>query len=175
MVVSLDSTPPLTQHYNKILPHTWRTTTCLETLQNDNVPEEVQELPLIDLAALTSSDKAERAKCALQIVQASSEWGFFQVVNHGISPELFSNMRREQIELFNAPFSRKSTCGLLNNSYRWGTPTATSLDHFSWSEAFHIPLTKISNQACYGEFSSLRYVFTTCINKIVHAHTSIRF
>ncbi|KAL8520728.1 hypothetical protein ACS0TY_011323 [Phlomoides rotata] len=159
MVVALDSTPPLTQHYNKILPHrTWRTTTCLDTLQNNNVCEESKELPVIDLAALANTDEGERVNCALQIIRAASEWGFFQVVNHGISPKLFSEMRREQTELFNAPFSRKSTCGLLNNSYRWGTPTAMSPDHFSWSEAFHIPLTKISDHACYGEFSSLREV-----------------
>ncbi|XP_061949966.1 gibberellin 2-beta-dioxygenase 6-like [Populus nigra] len=46
--------------------------------------------------------------------------------------------------------------GVLNNSYRWGTPTATCPKQFSWSEAFHIPISKVFEQACYGEFSSLR-------------------
>ncbi|KAH6773958.1 gibberellin 2-oxidase 8 [Perilla frutescens var. hirtella] len=124
-------------------------------LQNE---DGCQELPVIDLAGLTSKDEGARAKCASEIAVASSEWGFFQVVNHGISPKLLSQMRKEQIELFNVSFSRKSTCGLLNNSYRWGTPTATAPDNFSWSEAFHIPLAKISDQSCYGEFSSLREV-----------------
>ncbi|KAL3583299.1 hypothetical protein D5086_014360 [Populus alba] len=33
--------------------------------------------------------------------------------------------------------------GVLNNSYRWGTPTATCPKQFSWSEAFHIPISKV--------------------------------
>ncbi|WRX16220.1 Oxoglutarate/iron-dependent dioxygenase - like 10, partial [Theobroma cacao] len=49
---------------------------------------------------------------------------------------------------------------LLNNSYTWGTPTATCPKQFSWSEAFHVPLTKVSDEACYGEFTSLREVMT---------------
>ncbi|KAK6146644.1 hypothetical protein DH2020_020513 [Rehmannia glutinosa] len=156
-MVMLESNPPLAQVYHKISSVK---TICerAHVLQSEDECEKFEHLPLIDLKGLTSSDDDERATCALKIVHASSEWGFFQVVNHGISPKLLSQMRREQIELFNASFSRKSTCGLLNNSYRWGTPTATSPDNFSWSEAFHIPLTKISDQACYGEFSSLREV-----------------
>ncbi|KAI3453233.1 hypothetical protein Pfo_009896 [Paulownia fortunei] len=159
-MVLVESNPPLAQGYNKILHLCCsRNNTCERTeLQSEDECEIFEELPLIDLGSLTSNDEGERAKCAVEIVRASSEWGFFQVVNHGISPKLLNQMRREQIELFNASFSRKSTCGLLNNSYRWGTPTATSPDNFSWSEAFHIPLTKISDQDCYGEFSSLREV-----------------
>lgn len=94
--------------------------------------------------------------CAKAICKASSEWGFFQVVNHGISPELLKKMRKEQELLFQTPFEKKSTCGLLNNSYRWGSPRARSHINFSWSEAFHIPLTKIAEESCYGEFTSLR-------------------
>lgn len=54
-------------------------------------------------------------------------------------PWLLRRMRREQVKLFQAPFERKATCGLLNNSYRWGSPRATCPKQFSWSEAFHIP------------------------------------
>lgn len=156
-MVALESTPPLAQHYTKIL-HSKRIT-CHDNsdLQSKDGCQKVQELPVIDLAGLNSDDECTRAKCASEIVAASSEWGFFQVVNHGVNPRLLGKMRKEQIELFNASFSRKSTCGLLNNSYRWGSPTAATPDNFSWSEAFHIPLTKISDQSCYAEFSSLRY------------------
>ncbi|KAL3502217.1 hypothetical protein ACH5RR_036666 [Cinchona calisaya] len=118
------------------------------------------ELPLIDLSVLKNGDDDEARKldCINAIAKASSGWGFFQVVNHGVSLELLSKMRNEQMKLFQAPFEKKASCGLLNNSYRWGTPTATCPKQFSWSEAFHIPLTKISDESSYGEFSSLREV-----------------
>ncbi|KAF7827517.1 gibberellin 2-beta-dioxygenase 8-like [Senna tora] len=125
------------------------------------------ELPLIDLEGLITKmcDERERQACCAAICKAACEWGFFQVVNHGIKPQLLRRMRREQVKLFDMPFEKKATCGLLNNSYRrsklvsrWGSPTATRPNQFSWSEAFHIPLTKISEPACWGDFSSLREV-----------------
>lgn len=157
----IESDPPLLQHYEARFNHPVEVPPALECdeRQNEVVMEECQ-LPLIDLNGLRlkCQDERERLACSTAICRASSEWGFFQVVNHGISPRLLQNMRREQVKLFQTPFENKATCGLLNNSYRWGTPTATCPNQFSWSEAFHIPLTKISEEACYGEFISLREV-----------------
>lgn len=158
-MVLIESNPPLAQDYDKVLQYHCSTKRTMVLQRDDHKREIAETLPVIDLLGLMSIDERERAKCAAEISRASSEWGFFQVVNHGVSPKLLSQMRREQINLFNASFAIKSSCGLLNNSYRWGTPTATSPDNFSWSEAFHIPLTKISNENCYGEFPSLRYTF----------------
>lgn len=147
----VDSNPPLLHHYGALLHHP--SNDSIPQCHENHITEECQ-LPLIDLDGLKSLDRLE---CSRAICRASSEWGFFQVVNHGISPELIKKMRREQMKLFSAPFEKKQTSGLLNNSYRYGTPTATHPTQFSWSEAFHIPVTKISEQACYGEFTSLRY------------------
>ncbi|KAL6652364.1 hypothetical protein ACP70R_011289 [Stipagrostis hirtigluma subsp. patula] len=122
---------------------------------------EERELPMIDVKCLTSSGGrgAEREACADAMARAAEEWGFFQVINHGVSRGLLEEMRREQARLFRLPFETKAKGGLLNGSYRWGTPTATSLRHLSWSEAFHVPLATISGKDCdYGELASLRGV-----------------
>ncbi|XP_059649847.1 gibberellin 2-beta-dioxygenase 8-like [Cornus florida] len=175
----IESNPPLLHNYAELL-HEYQyssssgtgtgTGTCAADVhdqQRDNsthpshqvVAMEECDLPLIDLSNLRSEDERQRVACAREISRVSSEWGFFQVVNHGISLELLRKMRREQVKLFKAPFESKATCGLLNNSYRWGSPTATSPKQFSWSEAFHIPLIKISEEASYGDqFSTLREV-----------------
>ncbi|KAM0945238.1 putative gibberellin 2-beta-dioxygenase [Dioscorea sansibarensis] len=102
------------------------------------------ELPLIDLSKLQNGNKKDFSNCTAAIAKASSEWGFFQVLNHGISHELLGEMKEEQKKLFKLPFEKKVTSKLLNDSYRWGTPSATSLNQFSWSEAFHFPLSDIS-------------------------------
>uniref|UniRef100_A0A7N0VBN8 gibberellin 2beta-dioxygenase n=1 Tax=Kalanchoe fedtschenkoi TaxID=63787 RepID=A0A7N0VBN8_KALFE len=116
------------------------------------------ELPLIDLSGMKSRIPQVRQECAMSIAKASMEWGFFQVVNHGISLRLLRDMRREQVKLFDTSFEQKASCGILNNSYRWGNPTATSATQFSWSEAFHVPLEKMSDDSCFGDFISLRNV-----------------
>ncbi|KAE8730045.1 Gibberellin 2-beta-dioxygenase 8 [Hibiscus syriacus] len=150
-----NSDPPLLNHYVAPSSHSTR---CDEP-QTRLVIEECR-LPSIDLSGLSSRDGTVRRACVSTICRASSEWGFFQVLNHGISPRLIEKMRSEQVKLFTTPFERKASSGLLNNSYRWGNPRATCPKQFSWSEAFHVPLTKVSDEACYGEFISLREVMT---------------
>jgi hypothetical protein len=153
----LQSNPPLLQHYGELVLHPAEFPALVCDEHKKGAAMEECQLPLIDLDDLNSGNERERLACSRAICRASSEWGFFQVVNHGMSPELLRRMRREQVKLFQTPFERKTTWGLLNNSYRWGTPTATSPKQFSWSEAFHIPLSQISEGACYGEYNSLRY------------------
>lgn len=117
------------------------------------------ELPMIDLRSLASKDEAERKAGIAEIAKASSEWGFFQVRGHGISTELLKEMRRQQEKLFGMPFEEKASSGILDGSYRWGTPTAATLENFSWSEAFHVPLAKLADEDCCGEeLKSLRGV-----------------
>lgn len=103
------------------------------------------QLPLIDLSSLTgagSSSILEKERCKRQIIEASKQWGFFQVVNHGISNELLKKLNVEQMKLFRQPYDQKSSSNsFLSNTYRSGTPTPRN--QFSWSEAFHIPLSDI--------------------------------
>ncbi|CAL9090970.1 unnamed protein product [Musa textilis] len=147
--------PPLADSYQEL---SFKSTQA-ELRQHDQDCEAIAEceLPMIDLRGLRSCNEEERHACVEAIAKASTEWGFFQVMNHGISRELLEEMWREQIKLFELPFEKKARSTLLNDSYRWGTPTATSLQQFSWSEAFHVPIAKISEKgSCHGEFSSLR-------------------
>ncbi|XP_058756508.1 gibberellin 2-beta-dioxygenase 8-like [Vicia villosa] len=106
-----------------------------------------EQLPLIDLERLNNKD--EREECMKEISEAASEWGFFQVINHGISNEVMENMISEQMKLFREPFvnklSAETVFNLSPNTYRWGNPCATKLRQLSWIEAFHFPLTDIPN------------------------------
>ncbi|XP_010253851.1 PREDICTED: gibberellin 2-beta-dioxygenase 8-like [Nelumbo nucifera] len=152
------SDPPLLDQYTALLH---RSAGQVYTTRGDGrqhgVVEECGLLPVIDLGGLWSNDGGKRQACAADIVRASSEWGFFQVVNHNISPQLLGEMRREQVKVFETPFQRKASGhgGFLNDSYRWGNSTATCPNQLSWSEAFHIPLTKISDEAFYQDLTYL--------------------
>ncbi|KAK8627681.1 hypothetical protein V6N13_135285 [Hibiscus sabdariffa] len=159
-----NSDPPLLNHYGALSSHLTRR----DDPRSQLVVKECR-LPLIDLSGLSSRDEMVRQACVEAICGASSEWGLFQVLNHGISLRLVEKMRSEQVKLFMTPFERKASCGHLNNSYRWESPSATCPKQFSWSKAFHVPLTKVSDKACYGEFVSLREVmmeFAAAMSKL---------
>lgn len=133
--------------------------TNLKGTTQKNLPElssvEECELPLIDLSRLKLGD-SERRACKKQIARAAEEWGFFQVVNHGISLKVLEKMRAEQMKLFKKPFHEKTNYKDLNfsaGSYRWGTPSATCLKQLSWSEAFHVSLSDVLGS---GGLDSLR-------------------
>ncbi|KAH9604768.1 hypothetical protein KSS87_017624 [Heliosperma pusillum] len=134
---------------------------------------ESKDLPLVDLAQLVGGSEEARESCKREIAEASKEWGFFQVVNHGIPSRILEKMTREQKKVFREPFEKKISDNCMNMSlspgtYRWGTPTAKCLTQLSWSEAFHIPLTDISCSKTHhvNNLSSTVTQFATTVSKL---------
>jgi len=64
-----------------------------------------QSFPVIDLAGLEDSD--QRLKIVSQLVQASQEWGFFQIINHGIPLSLLESVKRVSQEFFGLSLEEK--------------------------------------------------------------------
>ncbi|RDY10073.1 Protein SRG1, partial [Mucuna pruriens] len=67
-------------------------------------------VPIIDLNKLLSEDVIELEK----LDHACKEWGFFQLINHGVNPSLVENMKRSVQEFFNLPMEEKKQF--------WSTP-----------------------------------------------------
>ncbi|KAL1355453.1 hypothetical protein HN51_007485 [Arachis hypogaea] len=131
--------PPFMEAYKNLLEKK-------EDMRNNNevVVVEECELPVIDLSLLEASEELAREECKSQIARASEEWGFFQVVKHGISGDILKRLRWQQEKAFKEPFDVKAKEDNFSaGAYRWGSPTATCIKQLSWSEAFHIPLTDI--------------------------------
>ncbi|XP_021766948.1 gibberellin 2-beta-dioxygenase 8-like isoform X2 [Chenopodium quinoa] len=142
------SDPPFEETYkNLFLKHSIKP---LITTPTTTTTIEEHDLPLIDLGQLVAGTAKEREQCKTAIAEASREWGFFQVVNHGISRHILEEMTKEQVKVFREPFNKKKEDNCMNlrlspGSYRWGSPTPNCLTQLSWSEAFHIPMTDICN------------------------------
>ncbi|KAL2457309.1 Gibberellin 2-beta-dioxygenase 8 [Abeliophyllum distichum] len=157
--------PPFQETYKTLFNNL--TQTAPKNFPQFSVMEEI-ELPLIDLNKLDLGD-SERESCKKQIARASQEWGFFQVINHGISVEILEKMRREQVKLFKKPFKDKTNGKDLNfsvGSYRWGSPTATCLSQLSWSEAFHVSLSDILGSDGLDNLSSTMEQYATTVSEL---------
>ncbi|XP_057832896.2 oxoglutarate-dependent flavonoid 7-O-demethylase 1 [Cryptomeria japonica] len=62
--------------------------------------EAPQSIPVIDLAA-------HHSEIVTQIAKASEDWGFFQVINHGIDLSLLERIKRVSQEFFDLPLEEK--------------------------------------------------------------------
>lgn len=89
---------PFDDQDRPILPH------------DDRVHDDLQ-VPIIDMEALLSVDGQELQKLHF----ACQEWGFFQVINHGVDSSLVEKFKRETQEFFNLPMEEKKRY--------WQTPT----------------------------------------------------
>lgn len=67
----------------------------------------VGTIPIVDVGALLSGEAAVREATMRAISDACKEWGFFQVVNHGVSPELMRRAREVWREFFHLPLEEK--------------------------------------------------------------------
>ncbi|KAF8406562.1 hypothetical protein HHK36_008650 [Tetracentron sinense] len=64
------------------------------------------EIPVISLAGINESE-GRRSEICRKIVESCEDWGVFQVVDHGIEPNLISNMTRLAREFFALPPEEK--------------------------------------------------------------------
>ncbi|KAK3029612.1 hypothetical protein RJ639_037929 [Escallonia herrerae] len=65
------------------------------------------ELPIIDLSA-------ERPEVSGLIVRACQEFGFFKVINHGVSQDVIARMESQSLEFFAKPVPEKQLAGPAN-------------------------------------------------------------
>ncbi|GER52978.1 2-oxoglutarate (2OG) and Fe(II)-dependent oxygenase superfamily protein [Striga asiatica] len=169
------SEPPLEIAYKSLLKLTKTDQKQDYSVKKLPIVEEYSAVPLIDLRQLDLGD-SEKKSCANLISKASREWGFFQVVNHGIPHDLLEMMRLEQVKLFKKPFEKKKSCKDLNfsaGSYRWGSPSATMVEQLSWSEAFHVPLSDVLDSGRHDSLSSTMEKFASAVFELAQTLADI--
>ncbi|KAE8099195.1 hypothetical protein FH972_017197 [Carpinus fangiana] len=97
-------------------------------------------IPIINLQNLFSDDQSLCEETLGLISQACREWGFFQVVNHGVSHELMRRVREVWREFFHLPIEAKQEYANSPSTYegygsRLGVEKGAILD---WSDYFFL-------------------------------------
>ncbi|CAG7878893.1 unnamed protein product [Brassica rapa] len=118
-----------------IKPASQRPTTIEEAPAATNIP-------IIDLEGLFSEDGSPDEAIMAQISEACREWGFFQVLNHGVRPELMDAARENWREFFHLPVNEKETYRNSPKTYegygsRLGVEKGAILD---WSDYYFLHL-----------------------------------
>ncbi|KAJ8430345.1 hypothetical protein Cgig2_008438 [Carnegiea gigantea] len=93
-------------------------------------------VPIVDMEALLSGDGQELQKLHL----ACQEWGFFQLINHGVNSSVVEKFKIETQEWFNLPMEEKKKY--------WQTPTdvegfgqvfvVSEQQRLDWADLFYL-------------------------------------
>ncbi|KAJ0604107.1 putative codeine 3-O-demethylase [Helianthus annuus] len=73
--------------------------------QESVIPSSMPQVPIIDMDRLTSEDSIDSELENLHL--ACKDWGFFQIINHGISGSLLEKVKKETQEFFKLPIEVK--------------------------------------------------------------------
>ncbi|GFP92174.1 protein srg1 [Phtheirospermum japonicum] len=97
-------------------------------------------IPVVDMRGLCSGDAEIRRRTASLVDGACREWGFFQVVNHGVSHEVMGRTREAWREFFKLPLETKQKYANAPSTYegygsRLGVEKGITLD---WSDYFFL-------------------------------------
>ncbi|NP_001352380.1 protein SRG1-like [Solanum lycopersicum] len=95
-------------------------------------------VPVIDLQKLISGNTIDSELQKLH--SACQEWGFLQVVNHGVTPSLLEDFKREVIQLFKLPMEEKKKLWQQKDSFEgFGHMFVVSEEQkLDWSDMFGI-------------------------------------
>ncbi|XP_062094336.1 oxoglutarate-dependent flavonoid 7-O-demethylase 1-like [Humulus lupulus] len=91
------------------------------------------QVPVIDLSLLSNGNKEELLKLDL----ACKEWGFFQVVNHGVESKVLQGLKDASAEFFELPLEEKNKISMPPNDIQgYGHAYVVSEDQIlDWSDA----------------------------------------
>ncbi|XP_050382200.1 protein SRG1-like [Argentina anserina] len=105
------------------------------TLANTSHDFSFDDIPIIDFSLLSSGHEEELKKLDL----ACKEWGFFQLVNHGVAGEVLQGMKDGSAKFFELPLEEKNKISILAaKGTREGygqAHVATEEQTLDWSDA----------------------------------------
>ncbi|KAL6897366.1 hypothetical protein ACP4OV_007062 [Aristida adscensionis] len=100
------------------------------------ISEQSGEVPVIDLGRLCNPDSVEEEADRLKF--ACEEWGFFQLINHGMPEEIITNIRSDIQNFFQLPLEVKNTYAKLPEEIQgYGQSFVVSESQtLDWSDMF---------------------------------------
>ncbi|KAG6643412.1 hypothetical protein CIPAW_09G210000 [Carya illinoinensis] len=118
----------------------WPKTSAAVTSKKNSETSPLINIPVIDLQNLFSNDQSLCDKTLSLVSHACREWGFFQIINHGVSPELMKSARKTWREFFSLPLDVKQEYANSPTTYegygsRLGVQKGAILD---WSDYFFL-------------------------------------
>ncbi|KAL3696158.1 hypothetical protein R1sor_010234 [Riccia sorocarpa] len=103
---------------------------------NEFFESQNEQIPVIDLAPLSSNDEEAVRKVIEAIGNAAEKWGFFQVVNHGVPLEFIESLEKEALAFFTLPLEEKKKISRTFDQPLGYYNAELTKNHRDWKEVF---------------------------------------
>ncbi|CAN1256862.1 S-norcoclaurine synthase 1, partial [Linum perenne] len=74
------------------------------------------QIPVIDMSKLAAVAGDDADEESANLHSACKDWGFFQVINHGVTEEVIQRMKLDLQEFFNQPLQEKMSYAQMPNN-----------------------------------------------------------
>ncbi|KAL6321910.1 hypothetical protein AAG906_035619 [Vitis piasezkii] len=101
-------------------------------LENASLPD----IPTIDMKRLIMSVTTDFELDKLH--SACKEWGFFQLVNHGVSSSLVENLKHEIVEFYKLPLEEKMKYKTPGDAEGYGPSIRSEDQKLDWADRFYM-------------------------------------
>ncbi|RCV20302.1 hypothetical protein SETIT_4G045400v2 [Setaria italica] len=103
-------------------------------------------IPIIDVNKLLDP-QSSKEECA-KLGSACKQWGFFQVINHGLPNEVISNFRNDMTEFFKQPLEAKKVYSMIpGNLQGYGQHFVVSENQkLDWADLFCLVLRPVDSR-----------------------------
>ncbi|XP_015697205.1 2-oxoglutarate-dependent dioxygenase 11-like [Oryza brachyantha] len=103
-------------------------------------------IPVIDLAKLLHPESSKE-ECA-KLGSACQQWGFFQLINHGVPDDVISDVRRDLTEFFSLPMEAKEAYAKSPDDYEgYGQHFVVSeKQKLDWGDLLHLRLRPVESR-----------------------------
>ncbi|KAJ7518525.1 hypothetical protein O6H91_21G072800 [Diphasiastrum complanatum] len=134
----------------------------------DGFSKETELLPVLDLHNLSTGTADERQRIVNDIGYACKEWGFLQIINHGVPLRLIEKLRELAIIFFNLPAAEKEKASAGQVGYEGRHAYMPERVH--WVETLTFVSGPVSNVEDILRLTCLDYTeeFIRSVNDYIH-------
>ncbi|KAJ9178562.1 hypothetical protein P3X46_010438 [Hevea brasiliensis] len=149
--------------------------------------DESLQIPVIDMSKLVRNQSGHGDELG-ELHRACENWGFFQLINHGVPAEVIENMKMEIKEFFKLPLEEKMSCAQLPNDIQgYGQAFVVSEEQkLDWGDMLFLlskpasirnmrfwPTTPTSFRATFDKYSSEVQRVAVCLLRLMGRNLGI--
>ncbi|KAI4313632.1 hypothetical protein L6164_026592 [Bauhinia variegata] len=132
----------------KVIPENYIRPEMEPSIQSD-IGNPLPAIPIVDLKSLVSDGQFKRTELE-KLYSTCKDWGFFQVINHGVSPQLLEKLKLEVEKFFQLPTEEKMKYEIKPGDVQgYGTVIRSEDQKLDWGDRCYMVINPVHRRKPY--------------------------